>query len=90
MSNPLDSDPGSELFAGYEADLKLVQANLNQQFDQIPDLLGEPRKAAIGNAERALDEASEIVCRFRLSCSKYFRMSAQKRAARTRYSNTCK
>ncbi|KAH0558918.1 hypothetical protein GP486_004457 [Trichoglossum hirsutum] len=60
-SNPLDSDPGSELFAGYEADLKLVQANLNQQFEQIPDLAGEPRKAAIGKAERALDEACEIM-----------------------------
>ena len=62
MSNPLDSDPGSELFAGYEAELKLVQADLSQQLDQIPDLSGEPRKAAIGKAERALDEASELVC----------------------------
>ncbi|KAI9777104.1 MAG: hypothetical protein M1839_009060 [Geoglossum umbratile] len=66
MSNPLDSDPGSELFAGYEAELKLVQADLSQQLDQIPDLSGEPRKAAIGKAERALDEASELLGQMRI------------------------
>jgi len=61
MSNPLDTDAGSELFSSYEAELKLVQADLNQKLDQIPDLSGEPRKAAISQAERALEEASELV-----------------------------
>jgi vesicle transport through interaction with t-SNAREs protein 1 len=61
MANPLDTDAGSELFSSYEAELKLVQADLNQKLDQIPDLAGEPRKAAISQAERALDEASELV-----------------------------
>jgi len=61
MSNPLDTDAGSELFSSYEAELKLVQADLNQKLDQIPDLSGEPRKAAITQAERALEEASELV-----------------------------
>lgn len=61
MSHPLDTDAGSELFGSYEAELKLVQADLNQKLDQIPELEGEPRKAAIGQAERAVDEAKEIV-----------------------------
>ena len=61
MSNLIDSDAGSELFGSYEAELKLVQADLNQKLDQIPELEGEPRKAAIGQAERAVEEAKEIV-----------------------------
>lgn len=65
MSNPLDTDAGSELFSSYEAELKLVQADLNQKLDQIPELEGEPRKAAISQAERALEEAREIVSRIR-------------------------
>lgn len=63
MSNPLDTDAGSELFSNYEAELKLVQADLNQKLDQIGELTGEPRKAAIGRAERSLEEAKELVCR---------------------------
>jgi hypothetical protein len=61
MANPLDTDAGSELFSSYEAELKLVQADLGQKLDQIPDLAGEPRKAAISQAERALEEAIELV-----------------------------
>jgi hypothetical protein len=61
MANPLDTDAGSELFSSYEAELKLVQADLNQKLDQIPDLSGEPRKAAISQGERALEEANELV-----------------------------
>lgn len=61
MSNPLDTDAGSELFSGYEADLRLVQADLNQKLDQITELSGEPRKATIRQAEHALEEASELV-----------------------------
>ena len=63
MSNPLDTDVGSELFGSYEAELKLVQADLNQRLDQIPELSGEPRKAAVRQAERALEEANELVGR---------------------------
>ena len=61
MANVLDTDAGSELFSSYEAELKLVQADLSQKLEQIPDLSGEPRKAAISSAERALEEASELV-----------------------------
>jgi vesicle transport through interaction with t-SNAREs protein 1 len=61
MADLLDSEAGSELFSSYEAELKLVQADLNQKLDQIPELNGEPRKAAIGQAERAVEEAKEIV-----------------------------
>ena len=61
MANPLDTDAGSELFGSYEAEFKLVQADLTQKLDQIPELSGEPRKAAISAAERALEEADELV-----------------------------
>ena len=61
MSNPLDTDAGSELFSSYEAELKLVQADVAQKLDQINDLSGEPRKSAVRLAERALEEAQELV-----------------------------
>ncbi|KAI0181459.1 V-snare-domain-containing protein [Hypoxylon sp. FL1284] len=66
MANPLDTDAGSELFGSYEAEFKLVQADLTQKLDQIPELNGEPRKAAIGAAERALEEADELLGQMRL------------------------
>lgn len=61
MSNLIDADAGTERFGGYEAELKLVQADLNQQIEQIKETTGEPRKAAISRAERALEEADELV-----------------------------
>lgn len=60
-NHPLDTDAGSELFSSYEAEFKLVQADLTQKLDQIPELQGEPRKAAVNQAERALEEAEELV-----------------------------
>jgi len=66
MANPLDTDAGSELFSNYEAELKLVQADVSQKLDQIPELQGEPRKAAISQAERAIDEAKELLESMRL------------------------
>ena len=66
MATPLlDTDAGSELFSSYEAELKLVQADLNQKLDQIKELSGEPRKSAIRLAERSLEEANELVPHFR-------------------------
>lgn len=66
MANPLDTEAGSELFSSYEAEFKLVQADLAQKLDQIPDLSGEPRKAALSQAERALEEAQELLDQMRL------------------------
>ena len=63
MANPLDTDAGSELFSNYEAELKLVQADLSQKLDQITELSGEPRKSAVRLAERSLEEANELVRR---------------------------
>lgn len=56
-----NSDAGSELFSNYEAELHLVQADLSQKLDTIPDLSAEPRKAAITAAERTLEEAKELL-----------------------------
>lgn len=61
MANLIDADAGTERFGGYEAELKLVQADLDQQIEQINEATGEPRKAAISRAERALEEAEELV-----------------------------
>lgn len=66
MSNPLDTDAGSELFNSYEAELKLVQANLNQRLDQISEASGEQRKSAIGLAEGAVEEAEELLGQLRM------------------------
>ncbi|CAO1604635.1 t-SNARE VTI1 [Xanthoria calcicola] len=66
MANPLDTDAGSELFSSYEAELKLVQADLNQKLDQVSELSGEPRKSAIRLAERTLDEANELLGQMRI------------------------
>jgi len=63
MSNPLDSDAGTENFDSYDSELRLVLAELNQKNDQIPELNGEARKAAVSSAQRALDEAQELVSR---------------------------
>ncbi|TPX15218.1 uncharacterized protein E0L32_004776 [Thyridium curvatum] len=61
MANPLDTDAGTELLSSYIAELQLVQADFNQKLDQIPELSGEPRKAALSSAERALEEAKELL-----------------------------
>ncbi|KAL1305136.1 hypothetical protein AAFC00_002061 [Neodothiora populina] len=66
MANPLDTDTGSELFSNYEAELKLVQADLSQVLDQIVELSGEQRKAAIGRAERSIEEAKELLDSMRM------------------------
>jgi vesicle transport through interaction with t-SNAREs protein 1 len=61
MANTMDTDAGSEMFASYENELKLVQADLNQKLDQIAEASGEQRKSAIAIAEQVLDEAMELV-----------------------------
>lgn len=61
MAHPLDTDAGSELFASYENELKLMQADLNQKLDQIAEASGEQRKAAVRQAEAVLEEAMEQV-----------------------------
>ncbi|EWC47674.1 hypothetical protein DRE_03294 [Drechslerella stenobrocha 248] len=66
MSSALDSEPGSELFASYEADFKLVQADITQKLEQINELSGEPKKAAIRAAQRAVEEADEIIYQMRI------------------------
>lgn len=75
MADILDQEAGSELFASYEAELKLVQADLSQKLEQIPELTGEPKKAAISQAERSVDEAKEIVSLLSLvirGCERWF------------------
>ena len=57
----MSDDAGSELFGSYEAELKLAQADLNQKLDQVSELSGEPRKAAVRQAERSLEDTTDIV-----------------------------
>lgn len=85
MADILDQDAGSELFSSYEAELKLVQADLTQKLEQIPELTGEPRKAAVGAAERSLDEAKEILDQMRIEKQNVPTPSRQK--VNTRFRN---
>jgi len=85
MSNLIDADAGTERFSSYEAELKLVQADLNQQLDEIPELSGEPRKAAIAKAERALEEANELLGQMQLEKSQI--PAPLKSKINTRYRN---
>lgn len=78
MANPLDTEAGSELFSNYEAELKLLQAELSQKLDQIPELSGEARKAAVSQAERALEEATEMLDSMRLEKQNIAQSSKQK------------
>ncbi|KAL2005715.1 hypothetical protein VTN00DRAFT_10208 [Thermoascus crustaceus] len=87
MANPLDTDAGSELFSSYEAELKLVQADLNQKLDQIAESSGEQRKSAIRQAERALDEANELLDQMRME--KQNIPSAARSKVNARFRNFC-
>ncbi|KAF2865329.1 hypothetical protein BDV95DRAFT_612720 [Massariosphaeria phaeospora] len=66
MANLIDAEAGTERFSGYEAELKLVQADLNQQLDEAKEKTGEPRKAALNKADRAIEEANELIGQLRL------------------------
>ena len=68
MSNPLDTDPGSELFASHESDFTLLQADITQKLETLNDgtVKGEERKALLRNIERSVDEANEIISQMRL------------------------
>jgi vesicle transport through interaction with t-SNAREs protein 1 len=85
MADLLDSDAGSELFSSYSAELNLVQADLSQKLEQIPDLTGEPRKAGIAQASRALEEAKEILDQMRIE--KQNIPANQKSKVNTRFRN---
>lgn len=87
MANPLDTDAGSELFSSYEADLKLIQADLSQKLDQVAEQPGnsEQRKAALSQAERSLDEAKEVLDSMRLE--KQNIPQAQKQKVNQRFRN---
>lgn len=56
-----DSHEISEGFTSAEAEFKIAQASWNQELDQIRELAGEPRKAAIFKAETASREMKEAV-----------------------------
>lgn len=85
MSNPLDTDAGSELFTNYEAELKLIQADLNQKLDTLPSLVGEERKSSLRASSRALDEAKELVDQLALEKSNI--PSSTRAKANARYRN---
>ncbi|KAI5294785.1 hypothetical protein KEM52_003200 [Ascosphaera acerosa] len=85
MSHPLDADPGMELFASYEGELKLVQADLTQKLDQTAEATGEERKAAIRQVEGALAEAQELVEQLRVEKSNV--PAAHRAKANTRLRN---
>jgi len=56
----MDTDIGTELFAGYENDFNLIIADISSKLQGLQDQEGEARKAALRAAERAIEEAEEI------------------------------
>lgn len=62
----MDSDSASDLFSSYEAEFKLAQAHLNQSMDRVGEVSGEQRKSAVNTAQRALEDAKELVRRLAL------------------------
>jgi len=65
----LDTSPGSELFASYESDFKLLYTDLFQKLSDLPSLSGEARRAAIRACERSVDEADELIGQMTLEIS---------------------
>jgi len=59
----MDTDVGTELFASYENDFNLIIADISSKLQALQDQEGDPRKASLRAAERAVEEAEEIVCR---------------------------
>lgn len=57
----MDTDIGTELFASYENDFKLIIADISSKLQELQEQEGEPRKAALRASERAAEEAEEIV-----------------------------
>jgi hypothetical protein len=57
----MDTDIGTELFASYESDFNLIIADISSKLEGLQNQDGEPRKVAIRAAERAVEEAEEIV-----------------------------
>lgn len=57
-----DSHEVTERFSDIEAEFKLVQADWNQRLDRIRELVGQPRRAAIDEADTVIGEMRTNVC----------------------------
>jgi vesicle transport through interaction with t-SNAREs 1 len=57
----MDTDIGTELFASYENDFNLIITDISSKVEGLPEQDGEAKKAAIRAADRAVEEAEEIV-----------------------------
>lgn len=62
-----DADPSR--FDNYEAELRLVLADLTQQLDTLPSLTADARKAGINRAQTSLSEANDLVGSMQLELS---------------------
>jgi len=58
----MDTDIGTELFTSYENDFNLIISDLSSKAEGLAEQDGEAKKAAIRAADRAVEEAEEIVC----------------------------
>ena len=57
----MDTDIGTELFASYENDFNLIITDISSKVESLADQDGEAKKGAIRAADRAVEEAEEIV-----------------------------
>lgn len=60
----MDTDVGTELFVSYENDFNLIIADISAKLESLKDIDGKLHKPAINAAERAVEEAEEIVMTF--------------------------
>ncbi|KAB8346112.1 hypothetical protein FH972_023160 [Carpinus fangiana] len=82
----MSEDANTDRFDNYEAELKLVTADLSQKLDQIRESpTGEPRKALVSAATRLADEAKELLTSMRMEKSSI--PASQKSKVNTRLRN---
>lgn len=63
------ADSQTERFDGYEAELRLILADLTQQLDLLPSAAGEARKATLSRSQTSLTEATDLLGSMRLEIS---------------------
>ena len=80
----MDSDPSTERFDGYSAELNLVTADLSQKLDSVADQSGEARKSTITSCERLAEEANELITSMKMEKASVPQASKTKLAQRLR------
>ena len=74
----------TELFTSYESDFTLLLTDITTRLDSIPSLTGDPRRSAISQTERTINEADEIISQMSLELNNIPTAARSKPRARLR------